>query len=117
MWIRVMLYCLLMLRRPPRTTRTETLFPYSPLFRSARIRRPRRCSSTPSAFAPAGARPMSRRSATTFRSEEHTSELQSQMRISYAVFCFKNQNVHTHTDTPRLTLDTFTQVHQRNRMT
>src|SRR3546814_3416443 len=91
-----------MIRRPPISTRTDTLFPYTTLFRSARlpgtscrdsqcerVRGPRHCAS----------RHRSRwRSDTPFRcslvpgrSEEHTSELQSLMRISYAVFCLKKK--------------------------
>src|SRR3546814_3770772 len=83
----------LMIRRPPRSTRTDTLFPYTTLYRSPHERapheqphqphhlpRPRRASP-----APAGADP--RR-----RSEEHTSELQSLMRIPYAVFRLKKKN-------------------------
>src|SRR3546814_2782603 len=71
--------------RPPRSTRTDTLFPYTTLFRSpcAPVRKTRstlRCARAPSsalrAPSPAGG-----------RSEEHTSELQSLMRTSYAVFC------------------------------
>src|SRR3546814_8998774 len=74
-----------MLRRPPRSTRTDSLFPYTTLFRSsARYNRdPARawdaCDGT--------GRPSSSRR----RSEEHTSELQSLMRISYAVFCLKKK--------------------------
>src|SRR3546814_3149228 len=116
-----------MIRRPPRSTRTDTLFPYTTLFRSyratygeaesvadlipfmlgaflesdrgfakarkavslegpveaARHRRARRSLSEPP-------------STTSQRSEEHTSELQSLMRISYAVFCLKKNNKRTH---------------------
>src|SRR3546814_20961714 len=73
----------LMIRRPPRSTRTDTLFPYTTLFRSHLPRAARRCAC-------AGAhrtQPALRQS----RSEEHTSELQSLMRISYAVFCLKQK--------------------------
>src|SRR3546814_14254611 len=77
-------YCLiffLMIRRPPRSTRTDTLFPYTTLFRSGV------CPSGD--FAAHG---FERRPATGLvRSEEHTSELQSLMRISYAVFCLKKK--------------------------
>src|SRR3546814_10560997 len=83
-----------MIRRPPRSTRTDTLFPYTTLFRSVLSRwreiprrdyRPRQC-----------ARGQSRHRAHMTmlhrqRSEEHTSELQSLMRISYAVFCLKKK--------------------------
>src|SRR3546814_13514563 len=75
----------LMIRRPPRSTRTDTLFPCTTLFRSPRHRR---------AKAPAMAQPQCETwtnflSGDSFRSEEHTSELQSLMRSSYAVFCLK----------------------------
>src|SRR3546814_3747227 len=92
-----------MIRRPPRSTRTDTLFPYTTLFRSA----PRRCPSAGSPRAPspaarrgfAPARARDRRAATGARSEEHTSELQSLMRISYAVFCLKKKKKQTDTKT------------------
>src|SRR3546814_7656690 len=82
-----------MIRRPPRSTRTDTLFPYTTLFRSPARRNPRR------AQAGAGVE-RSRAGAGSgidqapFRSEEHTSELQSLMRISYAVFCLKKKQHH-----------------------
>src|SRR3546814_10268400 len=78
-----------MIRRPPRSTRTDTLFPYTTLFRSVfrRIYVGRDCvlrwvSGCGSTRAPKEGR---------IRSEEHTSELQSLMRISYAVFCLKKK--------------------------
>src|SRR3546814_7634036 len=71
-----------MIRLPPRSTRTDTLFPYTTLFRS------RAQTRTGTRLAPA---PAWRRSGAA-RSEEHTSELQSLMRISYAVFCLKKKN-------------------------
>src|SRR3546814_10501789 len=88
-----------MIRRPPRSTRTDTLFPYTTLFRSDRLpaaRRERRDRGRGGAAhrprAGSGARTVSRRVATEQpRSEEHTSELQSLMRISYAVFCLKKK--------------------------
>src|SRR3546814_7640616 len=72
----------LMIRRPPRSTRTDTLFPYTTLFRS---RRGWRCDPC--------CRPTwkKNRARSRHRSEEHTSELQSLMRISYAVFCLKKK--------------------------
>src|SRR3546814_2411469 len=84
-----------MIRRPPRSTRTDTLFPYTTLFRSSPrdSRRQRRGGCSPR-FAASRPVPACRESAppgTIFRSEEHTSELQSLMRISYAVFCVKNK--------------------------
>src|SRR3546814_4490357 len=84
------LFFFLMIRRPPRSTRTDTLFPYTTLFRS--FASPRR--SLLNNTWPSGARIVIRPavSATaTGRSEEHTSELQSLMRISYAVFCLKKK--------------------------
>src|SRR3546814_6416242 len=89
-----------MIRRPPRSTRTDTLFPYSTLFRSVPVViKGSRHQSSPAArsHSPScgGSRPGSSWSGsiTQFarRSEEHTSELQSLMRISYAVFCLKKQ--------------------------
>src|SRR3546814_4646272 len=105
-----------MIRRPPRSTRTDTLFPYTTLFRSRAIPRPecgRHDLSIPGRGGPiaepvrrrAGrcwsvhrssrryieARPTRNRQRLGARSEEHTSELQSLMRISYAVFCLKKK--------------------------
>src|SRR3546814_3325983 len=105
----------LMIRRPPRSTRTDTLFPYTTLFRSLdqpledeehadqerdeaddehavpqeepsevpQVRHRLACSSL--------GRDRRRRRRSGLRSEEHTSELQSLMRISYAVFCLKKK--------------------------
>src|SRR3546814_1794629 len=81
-----------MIRRPPRSTRTDTLFPYTTLFRSIRWKaagggvHARQCLGVALANQQR-------------RSEEHTSELQSLMRISYAVFCLKKKNRNT-TTTP-----------------
>src|SRR3546814_3283355 len=104
-----------MIRRPPRSTRTDTLFPYTTLFRSPaanrdthdlrRIRgdpdprRDRRGTKNDATFSPniAGDRSLRHRPhadpprRTVDRSEEHTSELQSLMRISYAVFCLQKK--------------------------
>src|SRR3546814_1513766 len=116
-----------MIRRPPRSTRTDTLFPYTTLFRSlmlffslpcegrggqgrgrAGTRAPNRKPVTATALPPLHTRPEVR---ATFRrraprpqqrSEEHTSELQSLMCISYAVFCLKKNN-YTHNTTYILT--------------
>src|SRR3546814_6781802 len=76
-----------MIRRPPRSTRTDTLFPYTTLFRSSSRATilPRRSVK---ARMELSGKP---RNTTTPRSEEHTSELQSLMRISYAVFCLKKK--------------------------
>src|SRR3546814_3919158 len=82
----------LMIRRPPRSTRTDTLFPYTTLFRSGPLSAasPRRNRARPSTGRGRSAR-RSRRGSVGDRSEEHTSELQSLMRISYAVFCLKKK--------------------------
>src|SRR3546814_2830589 len=95
-----------MIRRPPRSTRTDTLFPYTTLFRSpigvcleietfwAKQFVKRFLSSRVRAFTNGwtkSTRPGSALSLNGYRSEEHTSELQSLMRISYAVFCLKKK--------------------------
>src|SRR3546814_2348887 len=104
----VVSFFFIMIRRPPRSTRTDTLFPYTTLFRSGtgRHRLPDRLAEDQGAVLEAGADPgrraLGRRSGErrdrgrplgrlNQRSEEHTSELQSLMRISYAVFCLKNK--------------------------
>src|SRR3546814_8679710 len=82
-----------MIRRPPRSTRTDTLFPYTTLFRSTppeRIR-PRASAHHRRRRSPAGPEDSKARNNRPNRSEEHTSELQSLMRISYAVFCLKKK--------------------------
>src|SRR3546814_6753114 len=81
----------LMIRRPPRSTRTDTLFPYTTLFRSSHETYPSRTWQARISDIPVRnlcARPQP----CGLRSEEHTSELQSLMRISYAVFCSKKKN-------------------------
>src|SRR3546814_2487977 len=87
--------CFLMIRRPPRSTRTDTLFPYTTLFRSPDMYlghlRPRIIFGE-DRREPVGGNLFD----TQRRSEEHTSELQSLMRISYAVFCLKKKNTTTH---------------------
>src|SRR3546814_8613202 len=117
-----------MIRRPPRSTRTDTPFPYTTLFRSHRSHgAPPKHDETdsdpchPSVWAHTGIFPRRRRGPpvqcaapeksrradhfamsraavfyrvnVVFRSEEHTSELQSLMRISYAVFCLKKKKI------------------------
>src|SRR3546814_4322784 len=76
----------LMLRRPPRSTRTDTLFPYTTLFRSVGDDLVGPCIDD---AATELARAVGFERQVRQRSEEHTSELQSLMRISYAVFCLK----------------------------
>src|SRR3546814_4618642 len=86
-----------MIRRPPRSTRTDTLLPYTTLFRSRghgracrhAARRPCPCPGPPAAEP--SWRKGRRAPGSGPRSEEHTSELQSLMRISYAVFCLKKK--------------------------
>src|SRR3546814_5273392 len=90
-----------MIRRPPRSTRTDTLFPYTTLFRSRKPGRPSKM--TVRIFVDADACPVKDEiykvawrhgvlvTIVSNRSEEHTSELQSLMRISYAVFCLKKK--------------------------
>src|SRR3546814_1331291 len=96
-----------MIRRPPRSTRTDTLFPYTTLFRSDGMLNPNvelRCG----AMQKGGRMHMEiARCRCEDRSEEHTSELQSLMRISYAVFCLKKKKNTRYTtmgqdDTPEL---------------
>src|SRR3546814_2664192 len=105
-------FCFLMIRRPPRSTRTDTLFPYTTLFRSRhqhggtgidQIRRVARLMIVDRKWIRYEYRRVAGRAdfrhcrgaGTTddqiCRSEEHTSELQSLMRISYAVFCLKKK--------------------------
>src|SRR3546814_2372583 len=84
-----------MIRRPPRSTRTDTLFPYTTLFRSRSPMRPC-CSATGMTAAGLFSLPSTSRQRRK-RSEEHTSELQSLMRISYAVFCLKKKTVQNST--------------------
>src|SRR3546814_10864703 len=93
-----------MIRRPPRSTRTDTLFPYTTRFRSL-PRRPGSCQARP-AISGTGASSLrdtqdhagqqieqACQCLLRHRSEEHTSELQSLMRISYAVFCLKKKKI------------------------
>src|SRR3546814_1153542 len=96
----------LMIRRPPRSTRTDTLFPYTTLFRSGRKYSKNfagvtaapahgsRVAPHVNAFPPAATTIEDRRAVPAWlcRSEEHTSELQSLMRTSYAVFCLKKKH-------------------------
>src|SRR3546814_5520613 len=103
-----------MLRRPPRSTRTDTLFPYTTLFRSALLESLRDRSITVHARGIAAPKDLDAPQRVAVggglygemcagcnlgpgveRSEEHTSELQSLMRISYAVFCLKKKNKST----------------------
>src|SRR3546814_6263344 len=98
----MILHCifLLMIRRPPRSTRTDTLFPYTTLFRSRFVTpcRTRRSSWSALQHRDCNGCDLSRSHglgfsafARHYRSEEHTSELQSLMRISYAVLCLKKK--------------------------
>src|SRR3546814_2412067 len=96
-----MLVCFLMIRRPPRSTRTDTLFPYTTLFRSLLgllgFTGPTRVTIVVAAPTPGGRlAPVSIGLTDLLRSEEHTSELQSLMRTSYAVFCLKKKKTNKH---------------------
>src|SRR3546814_3975896 len=88
-----------MIRRPPRSTRTDTLFPYTTLFRSApgdlAVHRHLEEDGAQD-LAAVEARALDDPAAHLVRSEEHTSELQSLMRISYAVFCLKKKKKQNH---------------------
>src|SRR3546814_10294161 len=100
----------LMIRRPPRSTRTDTLFPYTTLFRSTPPSAG--LSYSNQATMPTTephTRPLKRATPSSLRirrralrSEEHTSELQSLMRISYAVFCLKKKKTRGQTWTNEL---------------
>src|SRR3546814_10750563 len=111
-----------MIRRPPRSTRTDTLFPYTTLFRSrfpaaalllagaALAVQPAVAGKQDDTLrmaydqAPESVDPYYNNVRIGVRSEEHTSELQSLMRISYAVFCLKKKNPHhiqSHQQTPQ----------------
>src|SRR3546814_7002159 len=92
------LFCFLMIRRPPRSTRTDTLFPYTTLFRSPYQEAARPLiGGGPDQVAHALEAEhgviniKGQHGHAMHRSEEHTSELQSLMRISYAVFCLKKK--------------------------
>src|SRR3546814_3368558 len=107
------MFFFLMIRRPPRSTRTDTLFPYTTLFRSycrdrpvqhgadcnrpgcreGKVRRSAGASRRGNCSLRAGR--CDGRAVQPPRSEEHTSELQSLMRISYAVFCLKKKKIET----------------------
>src|SRR3546814_8229013 len=99
-----------MIRRPPRSTRTDTLFPYTTLFRSLagqtgllfrELAAAMIGAIAFSGFLALSLTPMlcSKMLRHEERSEEHTSELQSLMRISYAVSCLKKQKIrHSHPD-------------------
>src|SRR3546814_7081218 len=128
----LVIFFFLRIRRPPRSTRTDTLFPYTTLFRSRPDRVAERCCSAVDvelvvrdaqllhrdhrddresfvhleqvdvAHGPAGLCQQ--------RSEEHTSELQSLMRISYAVFCLKKKKKNTNINHKHNTADTHKQI-------
>src|SRR3546814_16217286 len=86
----IFIFFFLMIRRPPRSTRTDTLFPYTTLFRSWGSRFSA-TAATPRGSKDRRASPRNCAREEAERSEEHTSELQSLMRISYAVFCLKKK--------------------------
>src|SRR3546814_3924904 len=97
----------LMIRRPPRSTRTDTLFPYTTLFRSVEVfidapndkfvTRGTRFWNASGVDLSVDGSGLKLHTQSLVRSEEHTSELQSLMRISYAVFCLKKKNKQNNT--------------------
>src|SRR3546814_3882208 len=120
-----------MSRRPPRVTRTDTPFPYTTLVRSYGIAAvagatdravphqrddPRACRSAVPIGELAGADGRAGGAPARPRSEEHTSELQSLMRSSYAVFCLKKKNIQpsTHKQQLRLTQAVIYRKHNTN---
>src|SRR3546814_7389102 len=114
-----------MLRRPPRSTRTDTLFPYTTLFRSygwlAEIFARRGAAEEAFEAQQWAARTGLDDALAIARSEEHTSELQSLMRISYAVFCLKKKkkitaHIHIINDCIK-TLTSEYEMHYRLRIT
>src|SRR3546814_8249310 len=122
-----------MIVRPPRSTRTDALFPFTTLFRSAadghpiarRRQRQRHCPADARARARDQCRSCHHLSPEfrfrplpflppTFRSEEHTSELQSLMRISYAVLCLNNKKLPAKHHINLHTTKTFHQIYTTN---
>src|SRR3546814_15583647 len=98
----VQYFFFLMIRRPPRSTRTDTLFPYTTLFRSRSrasvllsLQTIASATGLPLCVSALRASAQANSASVRRRSEEHTSELQSLMRISYAVFCLKKKNKNT----------------------
>src|SRR3546814_3667629 len=129
-----MILFVLMIRRPPRSTRTDTLFPYTTLFRSlstsdvcprcaSRLEEgaaPPNAGNAPAvgtaAPADSGHAPADSIGGARDRSEEHTSELQSLMRISYAVFCLKKKKKTTninHNNNNQITSHKIRQTNQK----
>src|SRR3546814_8962222 len=97
-----------MIRRPPRSTRTDTLFPYTTLFRSTALQVP--VNEYPILRAIRSACPFQIYPA-RHRSEEHTSELQSLMRISYAVFCLKKKTQINYRISTSTLLNNYSRIH------
>src|SRR3546814_8026752 len=111
-----------MIRRPPRSTRTDTLFPYTTLFRSPRLRtRSLHAGRDPRDPRLDGQLRRLRRPGleqdADHRSEEHTSELQSLMRISYAVFCLKKKTNKANHDRNNMTTKTRTTTNRPKQLT
>src|SRR3546814_7913383 len=122
-----------MIRRPPRSTRTDTLFPYTTLFRSpaddradaARglvalaVAEPGAAGLAVAAVAVGAAAgragALAAAEAAAARSEEHTSELQSLMRISYAVFCLKKKKKVNQDTTTSAVTSTYSASHSNSR--
>src|SRR3546814_2177083 len=112
-----------MIRRPPRSTRTDTLFPYTTLFRShdvgSGLRKEQEDGGQQHAAQDAerpGGIVVPTVGTTIPRSEEHTSELQSLMRISYAVFCLKKKK-HNNSNNIKMTMENHHNIHSQYRVT
>src|SRR3546814_9780389 len=109
--VKLVVIFFLIIRRPPRSTRTDTLFPYTTLFRSGPPREPASPCLRHRPVRPRRPAPPSAGCALRGRrSEEHTSELQSLMRNSYAVFCLKKKN-HKYQKTDNCIKDSKTHKH------
>src|SRR3546814_8043072 len=115
------LFFFLMIRRPPRSTRTDTLFPYTTLFRSRDDLTDRtvlRMTRFPDDFLWGAATAAYQIEGSPLadgagaRSEEHTSELQSLMRISYAVFCLKKKKKALQRPTKLRSRSVYTTIHR-----
>src|SRR3546814_9848078 len=111
-----------MIRRPPRSTRTDTLFPYTTLFRSVAVLQRERGLLVGEAEllrggphlhdVGGGGAGLDQCDRAVHRSEEHTSELQSLMRSSYAVFCLKKKNYIVYQHYSSTTHTTYTRPQQ-----
>src|SRR3546814_4543663 len=100
-----------MIRRPPKSTRTDTLFPYTTLFRSIILCTPIVPTNAQKSGQVMSVRLFASPVGCIRRSEEHTSELQSLMRISYAVFCLKKKKYYISINLTHRTYSTIHTIH------